>query len=126
VPRVTHAEPLARWIIEKAVKRLPAGDCDRFREEWLAHLDETPGTLRKLWHAFGCHLGAAKLAGVLAQQTKRVAKPVTVSVERRHGRFFLYWNENESRMIEIKTASEDELKAWGIIPPWASLKKDGE
>jgi hypothetical protein len=85
-----HAEPLARWIIEKAVKRLPAGDCDRFREEWLAHLDETPGTLRKLWHAFGCHLGAAKVAGVLAQQTKRVAKPVTVSVERRHGRFFLY------------------------------------
>jgi hypothetical protein len=63
-----HVEPMARWIIGKAVQRFPADDRNRFREEWLAHLDETPGTLRKLWHANGCYLGAAKVAGVLAQQ----------------------------------------------------------
>jgi hypothetical protein len=66
-----HAEPLARLLIERAVKRLPADDRDRFREEWLAHLEETPGTLRKLWHAAGCHFGAAKVAGVVGRQTKR-------------------------------------------------------
>jgi hypothetical protein len=61
-----HVEPMARWIIGKAVQRFPANDRNRFREEWLAHLDETPGTLRKLWHAVGCYLGSAKVAGVLA------------------------------------------------------------
>jgi hypothetical protein len=66
-----HVEPMAKWIIGKAARRLPADDRDRFREEWLAHLDETPGTLRKLWHAVGCHLGAAKVAGVLAKEAAR-------------------------------------------------------
>jgi hypothetical protein len=67
-----HAEPMARWIIGKAAQRLPADDRDRFCEEWLAHLDETPGTLRKFWHAVGCHLGAIKIAAVLAQQPRPV------------------------------------------------------
>jgi hypothetical protein len=62
-----HVEPMA-WIIGRAVERLPTDDRDRFREEWLAHLNETPGTLRKLWHAVGCRLGAGKVAGVLARQ----------------------------------------------------------
>jgi hypothetical protein len=66
-----HVEPMARWIIGKAVQRFPANDRNRFREEWLAHLDETPGTLRKLWHAVGCYLGAAKVAGVLAKEAAR-------------------------------------------------------
>jgi two-component sensor histidine kinase len=68
---IAHAEPIARWIISKAVERLPPDNRDRFREEWLAHLDETPGTLRKLWHATGCYLGAAKVGEVLARQTER-------------------------------------------------------
>jgi hypothetical protein len=66
-----HVEPMARWIIGKAVQRFPANDRNRFREEWLAHLDETPGTLRKLWHAVGCYLAAAKVAGVLAKEAAR-------------------------------------------------------
>jgi hypothetical protein len=63
-----HVEPMARWIIGRAVERLPTDDRDRFREEWFAHLDETPGTLRKLWHAVGCHLGAGKVADPLAKR----------------------------------------------------------
>jgi hypothetical protein len=31
-------------------------------------LDETPGTLRKLWHAMGCRWGAIKVGDVLRQQ----------------------------------------------------------
>jgi two-component sensor histidine kinase len=62
---IAHAEPVARWIIGKAVEHLPPGNRDRFREEWLAHLDETPGALRKLWHSMGCCLGAAKVGAVL-------------------------------------------------------------
>jgi hypothetical protein len=68
-----HIEPCARWIIDKGVDQLPAEVRDRYREEWLAHLDETPGTLRKLWHAVGCRWGAIKVCGVLRQQTKRPA-----------------------------------------------------
>jgi hypothetical protein len=67
-----HAEPMARWIIGRAVERLPTDDRDRFREEWLAHLDETPGTLRKLWHAVGCHLGAGKVADALAKRPPHI------------------------------------------------------
>jgi hypothetical protein len=63
-----HAEPLARWIISRAVVRLPADHRDRAREEWLSHRDETPGTLRKLLHAVGCYLAAAKVADMLAQK----------------------------------------------------------
>src|SRR6266404_1480847 len=61
--------PVDRWLISKAVERLPADARGRFCEEWLAHLDETPGTLRKLLHAVGCYLAAAQLAGLLAGQT---------------------------------------------------------
>ena len=81
-----HVEPMARWIIGKAVQRFPANDRNRFREEWLAHLDETPGTLRKLWHAVGCYLGAAKVAGVLAQQ------PPDKEAERK--KLIFVWTEN--------------------------------
>src|SRR5258708_6757665 len=66
-----HVEPFARWVIGKAPDRLPADDRERFREEWLAHLEEVPGAVRKLWHAVGCHLGSAKVAGVMAEQSKR-------------------------------------------------------
>jgi len=63
-----HVEPLARWIIGKSVKRLPAHERDRFYEEWLAHLHETPGALRKLWHAVGCQIASAKLEHPLRSQ----------------------------------------------------------
>jgi hypothetical protein len=60
-----HAERIAGWVIDKAVGHLPSDWRGRFREEWLAHLKDTPGTLRKLGHAAGCYLGAVKLAEAL-------------------------------------------------------------
>jgi hypothetical protein len=35
--------------------------------------------LRKLWHAVGCHLGATKIAGVLAQQPRYLDRAVRAS-----------------------------------------------
>jgi hypothetical protein len=70
-----HVEPMARWIIGKAVERLPAEDRDRFREEWVAHLGEIPGTVRKLGHALGCYIGATAITQVLVRQRKRSVIP---------------------------------------------------
>jgi two-component sensor histidine kinase len=65
-----HVEPMARWIIGKAVERLPTENRKRFSEEWLAHLEEVPSGVRKLWHAFGCYLCAAKVANALARRER--------------------------------------------------------
>ncbi len=58
------APHIARKSIERAVLRLPESERDRFREEWLAHLDECPGSLAKLWHSLGCFQGAAAMTAV--------------------------------------------------------------
>lgn len=42
---------LARWCVCRAANRMP--DRARWREEWLAHLDDCPGKLGQLVHAFG-------------------------------------------------------------------------
>jgi hypothetical protein len=70
-----HVEPIARWIISKAVERLPADERDRFREEWASHLDEMPGMVRKLGHALGCYIGVTEIAGVLERERKRSTAP---------------------------------------------------
>jgi hypothetical protein len=70
-----HAERLAKWIIRTAVNRLPSDERERFREEWLAHLGETTGTLRKIWHAIGCYLGAAKIANIRLRHCEGIAGP---------------------------------------------------
>lgn len=65
-----HLEPLALWIINKAVERIPSCERERFREEWVAHLNETPGSLRKLLHALGCRIAATAISGVLVRERK--------------------------------------------------------
>ena len=54
-----YADPVARWIVGKAAKRLPADDRDRRHEEWLADLNDMPGAVGKLLWALGCHWAAA-------------------------------------------------------------------
>jgi hypothetical protein len=65
------AHALARWIVEYAAARLPMDVRFRFREEWLAHLEETPGALRKLWHSVGCFVAAGKVASPLNRQDEQ-------------------------------------------------------
>lgn len=80
-----HVEPVARWIINKAADGLPACHRERFREEWIAHLDETPGSFRKLLHAIGCRLAASTLANLPALPTGGTAQ--SDEIERTYRRF---------------------------------------
>ena len=53
-----HAGPLARWIVGKAIARLPAEERERRGEEWLADFEDMPGAIEKLSWAIGCHRAA--------------------------------------------------------------------
>lgn len=52
---IANGQRIAKWLIAGAVPRIPEHDRERFREEWLAHLDELPGFIGKLRHALGCN-----------------------------------------------------------------------
>jgi hypothetical protein len=56
---------LGRWIINKSVERLPEGERDRRREEWLADLNDIEGLFGKLRHALSCALNIGKVKAVL-------------------------------------------------------------
>jgi hypothetical protein len=49
-------------LIDRAVKRLPHEQRDRFAEEWKGYVNETPGDLRKLIVAVGFLFAANKMA----------------------------------------------------------------
>lgn len=49
------------WLIEHAVQRLPENKRERFREEWAAHLGDTPGEVGKWVVAAGCLLAARRM-----------------------------------------------------------------
>jgi hypothetical protein len=67
----SHADPLSRWLIRSALQRLPEEQRLRREEEWLAHLEETPGAIRKLLHGFGCLLGAPAVGRTLAAPVRK-------------------------------------------------------
>ena len=52
---VYHSLPaIARWIIKKSAARLPQHLSERYHEEWLAHVNECNGNIRKILVACGC------------------------------------------------------------------------
>jgi Bacterial sugar transferase len=51
-------------LIDRAIKRLPNEQCDRFAEEWRSYVNDTPGDLRKLIAAVGFLFAAKKMADV--------------------------------------------------------------
>jgi hypothetical protein len=75
-----YVEPFARWAVGRAVDRLPPDHRRRFREEWLAHLQELPSPIPKLWHALGCYVGAAKVSSVLAKERERNERVVILKI----------------------------------------------
>lgn len=50
------------WLVDRAVRRLPADKQERFREEWLAHLADVPGQVWKWRIAAGYLLAARRMA----------------------------------------------------------------
>ena len=56
-----RAPSFAHWLLDRAVSRLGDEKRARYREEWFAHLDDCPGKLAKVTHAFGCLWSANRL-----------------------------------------------------------------
>jgi hypothetical protein len=88
-----HADPVARWLIIRAVARLPEPQRNVRLEEWLAHLNETPGAIRKLLHGVGCWFGAPAigraLAGGVRVRTRRTSSVVNRIKLGLSGRFLI-------------------------------------
>ncbi len=57
----------ARFLIKVASGRLPSGKRDRYREEWLGHLDDCEGKLAKLYHGLGCFLASHRMHSPVAR-----------------------------------------------------------
>jgi hypothetical protein len=74
----------ARWIINRSAAKLPKHERERFREEWLAHLDEYPGRLSKICHAVGCALGVRAINKAISVRLhqKSPSTPVSKQQER--------------------------------------------
>jgi hypothetical protein len=62
-----NADRVAAFFIRRAIQRVPETERERRLEEWLAHLDDTPGAVRKLFHGLGCWFGAPAVARALAK-----------------------------------------------------------
>lgn len=56
---------LATWLVERAVAKLPMSARDRYREEWLAHLEESGTILSKLYHALGIFMSSREMRKIL-------------------------------------------------------------
>jgi hypothetical protein len=68
-------------LIDRAIKRLPHEQRDRFAEEWKGYVNDTPGDLRKLIVAVGFLFAAKKMAdGPRARLWRIAAWPLVVKV----------------------------------------------
>jgi hypothetical protein len=56
------APRIGERIVRRAVARLPPEDQERMGEEWRSHINDTPGTLTKLWEAAGCLSASRRIA----------------------------------------------------------------
>lgn len=66
-----RAPSFARYLVNRSVLGLPDNERDRYKEEWLAHLDELPGSLSKLRHGLSCYFRAARgIARAMAERSK--------------------------------------------------------
>jgi hypothetical protein len=42
-----------KWLIRRAIGRLPEDQRERYREEWSSDIEETPGDIGKIFKAMG-------------------------------------------------------------------------
>jgi hypothetical protein len=64
----------SRRMIEWAASSLPKNEQARYREEWLAHLDDLPSVFSKLHHAAECCVCAKKVAAIHAHAPALASK----------------------------------------------------
>jgi hypothetical protein len=68
---VEFTPKLSRTLIRRATKRLPNRERARYREEWLADLNERVGVSAKFKHAFGCMISARRMSIEAARSNAR-------------------------------------------------------
>lgn len=59
------APTIASYLVRLAVCRLPKDERDRYREEWSAHIQDTPGDIGKIASACGLIVAAIRIANPL-------------------------------------------------------------
>jgi lipopolysaccharide/colanic/teichoic acid biosynthesis glycosyltransferase len=72
---------ITRRLIERAVNQLPQDERERHEEEWRSHVNEWPGTLAKIYIAWG-FLSAAKAIHEMSGETPRIGRPLEVAARR--------------------------------------------
>jgi DNA-binding CsgD family transcriptional regulator len=65
-----RSSQLCEWLLDRAISRLPECERTRYREEWYAHLENCPGKLGRLAHAFGCYVAASRVTDIVAQRQR--------------------------------------------------------
>ncbi len=66
---------LARKIVARAAKRLPVEMQQRYREEWLAYLEECPGKLSRLVAAIGIAFSAGRVGSAVRAPVSASSTP---------------------------------------------------
>lgn len=94
---------IAKWIVMRAVRRVPVELRERLEEEWLAVIEGTPGPVAKIWIAVGFRWSVAQIV--------RAHFPVPAAAPRRG---VLSWAVQRAR--EHRAASiEARVKAYGKV-----------
>jgi lipopolysaccharide/colanic/teichoic acid biosynthesis glycosyltransferase len=57
---------LTKWLIRRAIGRLPQDQRERYKEEWQSHIDEMPGEIGRIVTSVGFVLAANKMSSRLA------------------------------------------------------------
>jgi hypothetical protein len=65
---------LIRW----AARRFQPEQKNRIQEEWLAHANDLPGNLAKVWHALGCVATAVRVTNALGEALAIALLPAIV------------------------------------------------
>jgi hypothetical protein len=69
---LAYASHIAKWFVARSVLELAEADRERYLEEWLAHVEELPGSLTKILHGLDCWLRVARRVARLKNQKPTV------------------------------------------------------
>jgi hypothetical protein len=107
---------LIRW----AAKQFPLETQPRIQEEWLAHCNDLPGNLSKVWHAIGCASTSVKLTQVAARTALIAIFLPSIELDTLITqisftlRYAWYW-ENYNPWPEAKRARRLRQSAGGLV-----------
>lgn len=87
---IAYAPCIARWLIKRAVLKLPEPERSRYLEEWLSHADELPGNLTKTLHALSCACVGARRIARLKSEKLSIDERLTQELIKSVGRAFAW------------------------------------